>query len=183
MRVLGAVVVTVLCAGVASAQSLWVGAAAGTSWEWDSPTAPGQHFLHSANVTPTAFVGLPIDEDTTLRLRGVRISKKVAYMEQSLSASLTGVTIGIDYFLPSVIGDAVFSGGVGDYRLSVNSGQVPSTVADQLEGSRFGWYVGVGEWFIISRRARFTLEFTMDRTGHHGHPTLITGAAGLAFAF
>ena len=47
----------------------WAGVAAGTSWEWQAPTAPDQNFLHSTEGAPSAFVAFPVDEDTLVRLQ------------------------------------------------------------------------------------------------------------------
>jgi hypothetical protein len=167
------------CAGAASGQVLWAGLAAGTSWEWQAPTAPNQNFLHSTEGAPSAFVAFPIDEDTLLRLQACDLPHEPVIGGAGWPGHLRAYTVGIDYLFSDDLGHYLFSGGLGAYHLSLQAKHPPAGV----EQSKFGWYLGVGQWFTLSRRSRVTAELTMHHTSHADTPTVVAITAGLAFAF
>jgi len=179
MRRTFAVLVMTACASAASAQVAWVGLAAGTSWEWQAPTAPDQNFLHSSEGAPTAFLAFPLDEDTVLRLQACDLPHVPVIDGEGWPGHLRGYTIGTDYFFTDPIGQSVISAGVGSYALDLKAQHPPAGV----EGAKFGWYVGVGQWFRLSRRTRVTTELTMHHTSHRDSPTIVAFTAGLALAF
>jgi hypothetical protein len=179
MRWTLAALLVLACAGAASGQVLWVGAAAGTSWEWQAPTAPNQNFLHSTEGAPSAFIAFPIDDDTLLRLQVSDLPHKALIGGAGWPGRVRGYTVGIDYFFPNTLGSSLFSGGIGAYRLSLQAKQPPAGV----EESKFGWYVGVGQWFTLTRRSRVTAELTMHHTSHPDTPTFVALTAGLALSF
>jgi len=92
---------------------------------------------------------------------------------------LRAYTVGIDYIFKGAFGQTLISGGIGDYSLELQAKSPP----DGVEQWRFGWYLGVGEWFQLSRRWRLTAEVKMHRSENYGNPIVVTALAGLAFAF
>ena len=179
MRWTLAALLVLACAGAASGQVLWVGAAAGTSWEWQAPTAPNQNFLHSTEGAPSAFVAVPLDEDTLLRLQACDLPHQAVIDGVGWPGRLRGYTVGVDYLFSNTFGHYLFSGGIGAYRLRLQAKHPPAGV----EQSKFGWYAGVGQWFDLSRRARVTADLTMHHTSHPDTPTFVAVTAGLAFSF
>jgi hypothetical protein len=179
MRWLCAMVVTLAGASAASGQVLWAGVAAGTSWEWQAPTAPEQNFLHSTDGAPSVFVAFPVDAGTLVRLRVSDLPHEVAIDGVGWPGRLRAYTVGIDYFYPEVFGRTVFSAGLGSYDLHLKAKHPPAGI----EESKFGWYFGVGEWFGLTRRSRVTVEITMHRTSHTDSPIIVAATAGLAFSF
>jgi hypothetical protein len=179
MRWTVAALLVLACASAASGQILWAGAAAGTSWEWQAPTAPDQNFLHSSDGAPAAFVAFPIDNETLLRLQVCDLPHDVMVDGQAWSGHLRGYTVGVDYMFPGVFGQTVFSGGLGAYQLDLKSHHPPAGV----ENTEFGWYLGVGEWFVVSRRARVTAQITMHRASFRDTPIIVAATGGLAFSF
>lgn len=156
-------------AGSAGAQVAWLGAAGGASWTWN-----GERSSLVAGDDPAfnLFVGIPLDRDALLRLRGAALS-----LGDSNGASMRTLGLGVDYFFPGVVGEALVSGGIGGYRLDL-AGNPPS---DSGDGSwELGWYLGIGEWFALSGRTRLTVELTWERTRHAGTPTMVAATVGVA---
>ena len=77
------------------------------------------------------------------------------------------------------MGEVIFSAGLGGYELTVDKGVAPA----DTESTDFGYYVGVGDWFMLNRRPRLTGELTMNRSENFGKPVLVTASIGLAFSF
>lgn len=179
MRWLCAATLALVAAVAADAQVLWVGAGAGTSWEFNPDARPTRTFTHASTVTPSVFVAFPISYGTLFRLRGIDIPHEVTVTGVRGDSRLRGMTAGVDYFTGGIFGEAVFSAGIGSYKLQPEGSHAPAA----LGGWEFGWYVGVGEWFPLSARLRATLELSLNRTGHQGEPTIGTATAGLALAF
>jgi hypothetical protein len=184
MRRLGVAVFVLLCAGLADAQIAWLGAGIGTAYEVNPPAWPDKTFYHSSDLVPSVLFALRLDEDTNLRFRFADLPFQVPLATsngatQRSAARLQAATVGVDYFLDDPMGRLVFSGGIGAYTLNLKAGQSPPGV----ETTRFGWYVGVGEWFRLTRRTRVTLDVTLDRSDHTGNPTILTGNIGLAYGF
>ncbi len=178
MRWTFAVLLILAGAGVAGGQVLWGGVAAGTSWEWQAPTAPNQNFLHSTDSAPSAFVAFPVDQDTLLRLQVCDLPHEIVINGLGWPGHLRGYTIGADYFFTNALGESTFSAGLGSYKLNLKSAHPPAG----YEQAKFGWYFGVGQWFRLSRRARVTADLTMHRTTHADTPTIVALTAGLAFS-
>lgn len=172
------VALVLVCAPAVQAQVLWVGAGTGTSWEWQAETAPDQDFLHASDQALAGFVAMPLAEDTLLRLRVGDIQHDLRLATEDVSGTLRGYTLGVDYFVPGVIGEALFSAGFGAYEMRPKGDR-----HDDLKERKFGWYFGVGEWFTVTRRTRVTAEVIMHRTNNLGTPVLVTLNAGLAFSF
>ena len=174
-----AALLIVVGASAANGQVLWAGLAAGTSWEWQAPTAPDQNFLHSTDGAPAAFVAFPIENDTLLRLQVCDLPHEVAINGLGWPGRLRSYTVGVDYLFPAALGQTLFSAGLGAYRLDLKSKHPPAGV----EESRFGWYVGVGEWFTVTRRTRVTAELTMHRASFREPPIIVAATVGLAVSF
>lgn len=179
MRWMVAALLTLTLASAASGQVLWAGLAAGTSWEWQAPTAPDQNFLHSTEGAPSAFVAFPLDDDTLLRLQACDLPHEIVINGLGWPGHLRGYTVGVDYMFSNQLGRSVVSAGFGAYHLSLKSKHPPAGV----EQSKFGWYAGVGQWFRLSRRSRVTADLTMHRTSHADTPIIVAVTAGLALSF
>ncbi len=168
-----ALVVTVVAiagmAGPAGAQVAWLGAAGGASWTWDGERSS---LVRGDDLALNLFVGIPLDRDALLRLRGAELP-----LGGSHGATMRAVGLGVDYFFPGVVGEALVSAGVGGYRLNL-AGPQPAGSGD--ESWELGWYLGVGEWFALSRRTRLTVELTWERTRHPGSLTMVAATAGVA---
>ncbi len=179
MRILCGLLVCMAMAGTAGAEVMWAGLGVSTNWEFEPVSSPGDDWLHADELSPSLFVAFPVDDDTLFRVRAVDLPHDELLGGEVWAGSLTGVTAGIDYFLPGVFGEAVFSGGIGAYRLSLDADSPPPGV----EGTRFGWYLGVGEWFQLSPRMRITTEVTWNRTSHRSRPRILQAGVGLAVSF
>lgn len=178
MRFLCAVLV-VLSAGVASAQTGILGVGGGVSWELKPNDFPGRDFRRGDDPSPVLAVGAYLGADTVVRLQGRDLSRTTLVGGAPWNGRLRAYTVGADYLLPGTFGQASFSGGVGVYRLDLAGDNGPTGIETQ----EFGWYLGVGEWFRLSRRGRLVGEVVMDRTGHPGTPTLLTANVLLAIQF
>jgi hypothetical protein len=172
-----AAVAVVVWAGAAQAQVYWVGASWGTSWEMAPASAPDTNLLHSSDGAPALFAALPLNEDTLMRVRVGDLPHAALYGGMGWPGRLRSYTIGVDYLFRSVFGQTLLSGGFGSYDLYLKARTPPPGV----EGSRFGWYLGVSEWLILTRRTRLTLELTGHQTQHDGHPKFLAFNVGLAF--
>ena len=73
----------------------------------------------------------------------------------------------------------LISGGLGSYGLELQAQHPPAAVEER----KFGWYLGVGEWFQLTQRWRVTAEVKMHRSQNLGNPIVVAATAGLAFAF
>ncbi len=166
-------------ASAASGQVAWAGASWGTSWEWQAPSAPDRNFLHSSDGAPSAFVAFPVDSETLFRLGAADLPHVSMINGLGWPGRFRAYTAGIDYFTNDHFGQAVLSAGIGTYRRDLKAGSPPAGVED----TKFGWYVGVGEWFSLTRRWRVTTEITMHRTLHDEKPQIFTANAGLAFSW
>ncbi|HYB24540.1 MAG TPA: hypothetical protein VED41_12130 [Solirubrobacteraceae bacterium] len=180
MRWIGLIALVSLAAAMpASAQVLWVGVADGTSWDWQPATAPGQNFLHNDQQAPSIFVAFPISGDTLFRLRAANVPHDVEINGASWPGKLRAYTAGIDYLFPGTFGEGMLSGGFGSYRQSLQASSPPTGYAD----TKVGWYLGVGEWFMLTRRTRVTGEVTMNYTPFQGGTTVFVASVGLAAFF
>ncbi|MGE5235703.1 MAG: hypothetical protein ACM3O7_05100 [Acidobacteriota bacterium] len=184
MRTFWLTMVVLLGAGAVDAQQLFLGAGVGTSWEFDPPALPSKSTYHSSDAVSSAFLAMRLDEDTQLRVRVANLPFQAPRSAASgpveaWPGRLRAMTVGVDYFMTGVVGNVVFSGGVGGYQLDLKAAHPPAG----MEATRFGWYLGVGEWFRFSRHLQGTLEFTMDRADQVGKPTVVTAAIGLAYGF
>jgi len=168
-----ALVVTVVAvtgmAGSAGAQVAWLGAAGGASWTWEGERSA---LVRGPDPALGVFVGIPLDRDALLRLRGAQLS-----LGDRDGATMRTVGLGVDYFFPGVVGEALVSGGIGGYRLNLAGPQRAEGDHGRWE---LGWYLGIGEWFALSRRMRLSVELTWERTRHDGTPTMVAGMLGLA---
>ncbi len=174
MRTVALVVLAVVASGLApaaQAQVGWLGVAGGTSWTWNGDSSA---LVRADDAALGVLVGVSLDKDAVLRLRGVELP-----MGDVSGATMRGVALGVDYFFPGVLGEALFSAGLGGYRLNL-----PEPLRGEPDHGRWklGFYLGVGEWFALSRRTRLTVEVTWDRSRHAGTPSMLTAMAGLAFA-
>lgn len=164
-----AVVALVKIAAPAGAQVAWLGAAGGVSWTWDGERSS---LVRGDDAAFGLLVGIPLDRDALLRLRGAELS-----LGDGGGATMRCMGVGVDYFFPGVVGEALVSAGVGGYRLDLPGPRPPDSEHGHWE---LGWYLGVGEWFALSRRTRLTVELTWERSRHAGTPTMVTAMAGLA---
>jgi hypothetical protein len=172
------ILLSLLGVGTVDAQLLWAGGAAGSTWEWRPAAAPGSDFLHGADVSPSLFLGLVLENDTILRFQALELDHDTVLDGEVWPGSFRGATIGVDYHLPGVIGKAIFSGGFGAFELNLDAASPPAGA----ESTKFGYYVGIGEWIQIARRVNLTLEFTWTQTNHRNSPGMLRAAAGLAVA-
>lgn len=179
MRPVLAALLFVLVAGTAGAQILWLGAEAGTTWEYKADTAPDDTFLYANTVSPSGFLALNLGENVALRMRYLDMPHDVAFGGEAWPGKIQAWTIGVDYFFPGIVGKAHYSGGVGSYRLDLEAAQPP----EGIEDTTFGWYLAVGEWFRVSRALQATVELTMDRSSLEGTPVTFGIWAGLAYGF
>lgn len=179
MRLALAVAVAMLVVGVAQAQVAWVGATAGTSFEYKAPTAPDRTWKHRNDPTPSVLVALPLEEGVRLRLGAGEIPYELRLLTGVASCTLRRYTLGIDYTFDGRLGETVFSAGLGGYRLDTDTDIVPKS----MQATKLGYYIGVGEWFTLSRRWRLVGEVAMHRSENEGTPTIVTATAGVAFQF
>ncbi len=179
MRRMCTVALMLLAASVARAQVAWVGAGIGTTWEYQPNSRPDVTFLHSSRQAPMGFLAFPVSSDTLFRLRIQDLPHDVVYGGVAWPGRLRALTAGIDYVLPDGLGQTVVSGGVGSYRLKLQAKQPPPRV----EENRFGWYLGVGQWFTLTRRSRVTVELLADHTNHRDSPTILSATGGIAVSF
>ncbi len=172
MRRMALVVSVVAVVGVASsaaAQVAWLGAAGGASWMWDGTRSA---LVRGDNPALSVFAAIPLDRDAVLRLRGAELS-----LGDRDGSTMRTLGLGVDYFFPGVVGDALVSAGIGGYRLDVP----PSKAGESADGAwELGWYLGIGEWFALSRHVRLTVEVSWERTRHSGTPTMVAAMAGIA---
>ena len=167
-----------VAATTAGAQVMWVGAGTGTSWEWQADTAPDTDFLHASDLAPSGFFALVIDEDTLLRFQVGDMQHDLRVGAADVPAKLRSYTVGVDYTMSGVLGTALFSAGLGAYEV-----RPKGEAHDDLKESKFGWYLGVGEWFTLTRRTRLTADLTMHRTSNQSQPVFVAFRAGLALSF
>ena len=171
-----------LALGVASAangQVAWVGASWGASWEWQAPSSPNTNFLHSSDGAPAAFVAFPISNGTLFRLQAADLPHVTVIDGVGWPARYRAYTAGIDYLIDDTFGTSLLSAGVGSYNLDLKARRPPVGV----EETKLGWYLGLGEWFSLTRRSRVTAEFAMHRTQHAERPQIFTANLGLAFSW
>lgn len=171
--------VTLVAATSASAQSLFLGAGAGTLWERRSPLAPEKDWRHSDRPALFAFAAVPIDEDTHVRLERMELPRDVVAGGEVWRGRLAGWAVGVDYFLPGVWGRALVAAGLGSYRLDLTARRPPAGVED----TRFGWYLKVGEWFALSKRFTLAAEVAYHRTNHRGSVQLLQASGALVARF
>ncbi len=179
MRWIGAAVLSLGVASAANGQLAWVGASWGGSWEWKAPSAPDQNFLHSSDGVPALFVALPLRDDTLFRVSATDLPHTVVVGGAAWPGTFRAYTGGIDYFLGGSFGQSVFSAGIGSYNYRLEAHQTPPDV----EGSKLGWYFGLGEWMGITRRTRVTVELAAHHTEHADHPTIVTASVGFVYGF
>jgi len=179
MRRQGFFLLFLLLSAVARGQNLFLGGGAGAVWERQAPVAPGKEWFHPHRPAYLGFAAVPVDEDTRLRLEWVELPRDVVWAGEAWEARLVGWTLGVDYLLPGVWGQALFAAGLGSYRLDLAAQAPPAG----LEDSRFGWYAKVGEWFPLTRRLTLALEVAYHRTNHPGSPQLVVGSGALVVRF
>lgn len=167
-----------LASAAAQAQQVCIGAGGGATWEWQSRFNEDSKFTHHSGASPAVFLGFPLDEDTLFRLRAAELERPVLFVGLPLKGSIRAYTAGIDYFLPGVFGRAAFSAGLGAYQQVLDKKGY-----DELTRTKFGWYVGVGEWFELTRRLELTAEVLLHRTENVEKPSIVTATVGLAFWF
>jgi hypothetical protein len=175
LLVLGAMLV----AGLAQAQIVWVGAGAGTVWSHSSDSAAGETLVHNKDMAPMLVVAFPLIDEAAFRLRAQTLPVDTAYNGEAWPGKVRAITFGVDYYFADVVGQAVLSGGVGRYQLDLQAKRPPAG----LEDAKFGWYLGVGQWFVMTRRSRLSFEVTMDRCTVPGDPMLLTATGALLFSF
>jgi opacity protein-like surface antigen len=168
-----------LIATAANAQVLWVGAEGGISWEYKPDTHPGKTWLQGNDNAFTLFVGVPVDDETVVRVAAFAIPHETLYQGEVWEGTFHAYTAGVDYFVDGSFGRTVFSAGLGQYNLHADAKNPPLGLG---KGS-FGWYLGVGEWFQFGRRVRITAEVTMHRPDARDQPILVAAMAGLALSF
>ena len=166
-------------ASAASGQVAWFGASWGASWEWQPAAAPNTNFYHSSDGAPSAFVALPLSDDTLFRLKAADLPHVEVINGVSWPGRYRAYTAGIDYLIDGTFGRSVLSAGLGSYQLDLQAKNPPAGYSD----SKFGWYVGAGEWFTLTRRTRLTAEITMNETQHADRPMIFTANVGLAFGW
>ena len=164
-------------ASAASGQVAWVGASWGASWEWQARSAPNTNFLHSSDGAPAAFLALLLTDDTLFRVKAAELPHIKVINGVSWPGRYRAYTAGIDYLMSGTFGQSFLSAGLGSYQLELKAKNPPAGLND----SKLGWYVGVGEWFPLTRRTRVTAEIVMNRTQHDERPTIFTANVGLAF--
>lgn len=179
MRFCRVVLVSLFLPGLLFAQTLFLGAGAGTLWEKSTHGEQGNRWRHGDRWALSVFAAFPIDSDTRVRLEGVKLPRQITVAGERFRASLEGLTLGVDYLLLGVFGQTVFGAGLGSYRLHLERGSPPSGI----EGNNFGWYVRVGEWFPVHRRLSFAAEATYHRTSHKGSPQVLVALASLVMRF
>jgi len=179
MRWMCAAVLAVGVASSASAQLAWLGASWGGSWEWQAPSAPNQNFLHSSDGVPALFVALPLRDDTLFRIRATDLPHTAVVNGVAWPGTYRAYTVGIDYFLGGSFGRSVFSAGLGSFNYRLEAKEPPPDV----EGSKLGWYFGLGEWIPMTRRVQLTLDLAANHTEHSDHPTILTASVGLVYGF
>jgi len=163
----------------AFAQALYVGAGAGAVWEWRAPVAPAKNWFHADRPAFQGFLALPVEEETVIRLERVELPRDVVWGGERWEARLAGWTLGVDYILPGIWGQAVVAAGVGSYRLDLAAIAPPAG----LEDTRFGWYAKVGEWFPLTKRLLLAGEVAYHRTNHRGSPQLLAAFGALVVRF
>jgi hypothetical protein len=176
MKVGRAMLLATLVTGAAQAQMITFGAAGTVTTEINPASRPGSSTLSNNTVTPALFVGFPILDDTMVRLRAIDLPHEQLVGSTVYDSRLHGFTVGVDYMLLSYFGRTLFSGGIGGYQLDIRSSNPPPGV----EGWDFGWYVGVGEWFPMSKATRLTIELTYNATSHPDNPQIVALSFGLA---
>lgn len=179
MRLFRAFLVSLFLTGPVFAQTLFLGAGAGTLWEKSVSGEQKNRWRHEDRWALGVFAAFPVDSDTRVRLEAVRLPRHIMVAGERFWASLEGLTLGVDYLLVGVFGQAIFGAGLGSYRLQLERGSPPSG----LEGNDFGWYVRVGEWFPVHRRLSFAAEASYHRTSHRGSPQLLVASASLVMRF
>jgi hypothetical protein len=165
-------------AGTANGQVAWMGVSWGASWEWQAPTSPDKNFQHSSDGAPAAFVAFPINDDTLFRLQAADLPHVTLIDGVAWPARYRAYTAGIDYLMDGTFGVSVLSAGFGSYKLDLKARRPPAGV----EETKLGWYVGLGEWFSLTRRTRVTAEVRMNRTQNAERPQIFTANLGLAFS-
>jgi hypothetical protein len=180
MRWIGTIALLALAAAApVHGQVLWLGAADGTSWEYQAQTAPGQDFSHNNQQAASVFVAFPIESDTLIRLGAANVPHNVLIDGHAWGGHLRAYTIGADYLIRSVYGQSVLSAGLGSYGQELQARNPPPGFND----TKVGWYLGVGEWFNVLPRMRVTAEIKAHRTHHQGTTTVFVASAGLAVWF
>jgi len=166
-------------AGAAEAQVITLGAGGTITTEINPASRPGHSTLSNNSITPTVFIGFPISDDTMVRLRMVELPHEQVVGSDVLDSRLRGVTIGVDYLLVSDFGRTAFSGGLGGYKLELKGANPPPGI----ESWDFGWYLGVGEWFPMTKSSKLTVELAYHNTSHSDKPQILSLSLGLAFTF
>ena len=175
MRWIGVALLALGTASAASAQVAWVGASWGTSWEWQAPSSPDTNFLHSSDGAPAVFVAFPIDDSTLFRVQAADLPHVTMIDGVGWPGHYRAYTAGIDYLMDGSFGRSVVSAGFGSYDFNLKAKQPPAG----YEESKLGWYVGVGEWFSVTRWTWVTAEIRMNRTQHPERPQIFTANVGL----
>lgn len=125
------------------------------------------------------FLAMRLDEDVLLRLKAAELPHIQMIDGVDWPGRYRAYTAGIDYTFGSTFGQSLVSAGLGSYRLELKAKNSPSGSND----SKLGWYLGVGEWFTITRQWKVSAELAMNRTQHSEKPTIYTANVGLVFGF
>jgi hypothetical protein len=176
-RVAAVGLAAVLVAGAAQAQIVWVGAGYGAGWEYKPDTEPGTTWLRGDGDATTIFVGVPIDDDVVVRVAVADVPYQAPFEGEAWPGRFRAYTLGVDYMFTGTFGRSLLSAGAGQYNFRAQAQQPP----EDLETKDFGWYVGVGEWFPLTRRSVVSVELTMHRPDTNAKPVLVTGMVGVSF--
>lgn len=168
-----------LLAAAAQAQVLWVGAGLGGAWEYEPDSEPGRTWSSGESDAATFFLGVPIDDDVTVRVAATDVPYQTVFAGEAWPGRFRAYTLGVDYFFTGVFGRAVVSAGAGQYGFNAAAQRPP----DGLEARDFGWYVGLGEWFPLTRRSVVSVELALHRPDTDAAPSLVTGLVGLVVSF
>ncbi|NCO69121.1 MAG: hypothetical protein GW878_01170 [Acidobacteria bacterium] len=180
MRQIVCAVLVSLAAGVTGAETLWVGGTAGWSWDWKPATRVSDNFANNQRVGAGLALGLPIDSDTTVRFQIADLPHDLGTPGGTVARGvLRGYTVGVDYGLQGGFGSAFVAGGLGAYDARVDA---PYNTGDYAR-MKFGWYVGIGEWFPVTKHVRGVIELDVHKTQHSDRPTIFSAVTGLAYSF
>jgi len=178
-RVAAVAVAAGFLAGAAQAQIVWVGAGYGASWEYQPDTEPGTTWHRGEGDALSLFVGIPIEDAVVLRVAASDLPYDAPFEGEAWPGRFRAYTLGVDYFFNGVFGRTLLSAGAGQYNFLAQAQQPPRN----LETKDFGWYVGVGEWFQLTRRSVVSVELAMHRPDTDAKPTLVTGMVGVVVSF
>lgn len=168
-----------LVAGAAQAQIVWAGAGFGAAWEYQPDTRPDTTWHRGDGNALSLFIGVPVEDEVVVRVAASDIPYDAPFAGEAWPGRFRAYTLGVDYFFTGAFGRALFSAGAGQYSFLAQAQQPPR----DLETKDFGWYVGVGEWFPLTRRSVISAEVAMHRPDTDAKPTLVTAMIGVVVSF